>query len=179
MTGVLLWLSSLIAGWADNWFVYRRIGDVIAHHRRLRLLLGERRASAWAVYWRTHISGFAGNVSLGFLLGMVPFIGDLVALPLEVRHVTLSAGSLAAAVSVLGSDVMSTRSFWLAVLGIGTMAILNVAVSFAFAFQLALRSRNLTARERRAVYWSVMHTMVRRPQNLVVIPRTRMGRTAP
>ena len=90
-----------------------------------------------------------------------------------------SPGFIAAAVSVLGSDVMSTRSFWLAVLGIGTMAILNVAVSFAFAFQLALRSRNLTARERRAVYWSVMHTMVRRPQNLVVIPRTRMGRTAP
>lgn len=179
MTGVLLWLSSLIAGWADNWFVYRRIGDVIAHHRRLRLFLGERRAASWAAYWRAHISGFAANVSLGFLLGMVPFVGDIVALPLEVRHVTLSAGGLASAVSVLGSDTMATRPFWLAVFGIFSMAILNVGVSFAFAFQLALRSRNLTAAERRAVYCSVLRTMVRRPQNLVAIPRTRMGRVVP
>jgi len=174
MTGVLLWMSSLIAGWADNWFVYRRIGDVIAHHRRLRLVLGERRAAAWAAYWRAHIMGFAGNISLGFLLGMTPFLGDLIALPLEVRHVTLSAGGIASAVAVLGSDVLSTRAFWYAVLGVLSMAILNVAVSFALAFQLALRSRNLTARERRQVYGSVLRTVVRRPQNLIVIPRARL-----
>ena len=40
LTGVLLWSSSLLAGWADNWFVLHRVGDAIAYNRRLRMTFG-------------------------------------------------------------------------------------------------------------------------------------------
>ncbi len=32
-TGVLLWMSSLVAGWFENWVVYRRIPEGLEHHR--------------------------------------------------------------------------------------------------------------------------------------------------
>jgi hypothetical protein len=32
-TGVLLWVSSLFAGWFENWIVFRRVPEAIEHHR--------------------------------------------------------------------------------------------------------------------------------------------------
>jgi site-specific recombinase len=175
LTGVLLWASAIIAGWADNWFVYRRIGDVIAYHRRLRFVLGQARAKRWSTFCREHISGVVGNVSLGFLLGMAPIVADSFALPLEVRHVTLSSGSLAAAVGVLGFGVVASWGFWLAVAGIVSMAFLNVGVSFFFAFQLALRSRDLPGVERSQIYRAILQAIVRRPASLFVVTNEVKG----
>jgi site-specific recombinase len=172
-TGGLLWASAVIAGWADNWFVYRRIGDVIAYHRRLRFVLGEARAMRWASFWREHISGVVGNVALGFLLGMAPIIAESFALPLEVRHVTLSSGSIAAAVGVLGLATIGTWSFWLAVAGIVSMAFLNVGVSFFLAFQVALRSRDLPRLERSQIYRAIARAIIAQPRSLFVVTRAR------
>ena len=44
VTGVLLWLSSLGAGWLENWIAYRRLPEALAQHRRLRRLIGSERA---------------------------------------------------------------------------------------------------------------------------------------
>jgi site-specific recombinase len=178
LTGVLLWSSSLIAGWVDNWFVYRRIGDVIAHHRRTRLLFGAARAGRFANYMRSNISAFAGNISLGFLLGMTPFVGALIALPLEVRHVTLSAGGVFSAIGVLGFEECKTLAFWLAIAGILSMALLNVGVSFMLAFQLALRSRALPRSERYAIYRALLNVLLRRPQAVLMMPRQMAIKTA-
>jgi site-specific recombinase len=179
LTGVLLWSSSLIAGWLDNWFVYRRIGEVIAHHRRIRLLFGANRAARFSHYMRSNISGFAGNISLGFLLGMTPFVGGLFALPLEVRHVTLSAGGVFSAVGVLGFEECKTLAFWLAIAGILSMALLNVGVSFILAFQLALRSRDLPRSERYAIYRALLNVLLRRPQAVLMMPRRMVIKNSP
>ena len=37
-TGVLLWLSSIGAGWLENWAVYRRLPEAIAEHRIKRII---------------------------------------------------------------------------------------------------------------------------------------------
>jgi len=177
-TGVLLWLSALVAGWADNWFVYRKIGDVLAYHRRLRFMLGDRRAARLAAFCREHVSGIAGNVSLGFLLGMAPVIAENLALPLEVRHVTLSSGGLAAAVGVLGLSTVLTSGFWLAVLGIVSMAFLNVGVSFFFAFQLALRSRDLPRLERSSIYRAIVRAILTHPVSLFMVTSEPEGASA-
>jgi site-specific recombinase len=174
-TGVLLWISSLVAGWADNWFVYRRIGNVIAYQRRLRFLLGDARALRWAAHCREHFSGVIGNVALGFLLGLAPIIAESVAVPFEVRHVTLSSGALAAAVGVLGPATLSSPGFWLAVAGIVAMAILNVGVSFFFAFQLALRSRDLPRLARAGIYRAIARAILTRPASLLFVPPRTSG----
>jgi hypothetical protein len=108
-TGVLLFASSLIAGWAENWFVFHRLDSAIAWNPRIVARLGAARARRWAAWWRANVSGMAANVSLGMMLGLVPALLGFVGLPLEVRHVTLSTGQLAAALGALGWGVLASR----------------------------------------------------------------------
>ncbi|MGO4411680.1 site-specific recombinase [Cupriavidus sp. KB_39] len=170
-TGVLLWLSSLIAGWADNWFALHRVHDVMAYHRRLRYVLGQGGAMKLADFWKRNLSGIAGNVSLGFLLGLGPEILSFFGPHMEVRHVTLSTGSVGTAIGVLGMDALRMPSLWLAVAGIALMGVLNVAVSFALAFYMAMRSRNLPRVDRRELSAAVRRRIVRHPMSLLIPPR--------
>ncbi len=142
-TGVLLWASSLLAGWADNWFVLHRVGDALRYNRRLRLTLGSVGAAKFADTCRSNVAGVVGNIGLGMMLGLVPAILAAFAFSVEIRHVTLSAGAIGIAIGVLGSSVLKTAELWWAVAGVGAMAALNVAVSFSLAFTMAARSRNL------------------------------------
>ena len=88
-----------------------------------------------------NISSLAGNVSLGFMLAMIPVLGKFTGIPLDVRHVTLSAGALAFASARLGLEVLYTPLFWKAVLGIVFIGMLNLTVSFLLALVVAFRAR--------------------------------------
>jgi len=162
-TGVLLWSSSLLSGWADNWFALHRIGDVLTYNRRLRLVFGETGAARIAAFWHKNVSGIIGNVSLGMMLGLVPAILTAFALPFEVRHVTLSTGSIATAIGVLGPEVLKTGDFWWAVAGTVSMAFLNLLVSFALAFQMAIRSRQLPKTNRRTLNRAIWQRIFANP----------------
>jgi site-specific recombinase len=151
-TGVLLFASSLIAGWVENWFVYHRLESALAWNPRITDLLGPSRAQRWARWWRANISGLAANVSLGLMLGVIPALAAFVGLPLEVRHVTLGMGQLAAAVGALGLEIFQQPEFWWCLAGIGVTGILNLAVSFTLAFRVALASRGLQVQERGRLY---------------------------
>ena len=107
---MLLFASSLIAGWVENWFVWHRLDSAIAWNPRIVARLGAARAQRWSAYWRANISGFASNISLGLMLGLVPVVAAFFGLPLDVRHVTLSTGQLAAAVGALGLDAAAQRA---------------------------------------------------------------------
>ncbi|MBK6381701.1 MAG: hypothetical protein IPF72_19395 [Chitinophagaceae bacterium] len=96
-TGVLLWLSSLAAGWAANWSAYRRLPEALAQSRRIRALLGADRAQGLGRFVHRHISGFVGYAALGGLLVFVPMAFAFAGIHLEVRHVTLQAAALALA----------------------------------------------------------------------------------
>src|SRR5258708_3366000 len=48
-TGVLLFASSLIAGWAENWFVLRRLDSVIRYNPGITRWLGAKRADRWEI----------------------------------------------------------------------------------------------------------------------------------
>ena len=148
-TGVLLFASSLIAGWIENWFVVHRLTSALAHHPRIVTRLGAPRALRWAGWWRTNISGLAANVSLGLLLGLAPVLLAFVGLPVEVRHVTLSTGQLAAAVSSLGWQAALDGGFWWCAAGLGATGALNLGVSFWLALRVAMRSRGIAPPDRR------------------------------
>jgi site-specific recombinase len=171
-TGVLLWSSSLIAGAADNWFVLHRVGDVLTHHRRLRLTLGTAGAARLAAFFRKNLSGIVGNVALGMMLGMVPaLIDQLTPFSFEVRHVTLSSGAIAVSSGVLGMHVLHTHQFWHAVLGIASMAVLNVGVSFELALSLALHSRDLRRAQARELRQAVVRRLIAHPMLLLFPPK--------
>jgi len=106
---------------------------------------------------RHNISGLAANVSLGLMLGLVPAFAAFFGLGLEVRHVTLSTGQLAAAAASLGPDILQQGPFWWCVAGVAITGALNVGVSFYFAFLLALRAHNVSGVDRSRIYQAIRH----------------------
>jgi len=93
----------------------------------------------------------------------VPVIAQFFGLPLDVRHVTLSTATLAAAVSTLGWEVMATPQFWLACVGIAAIGLLNVGVAFGCALALALRARDVPKRVRRLVFRAMLRRFTLTP----------------
>ena len=155
-TGLILFSASLIGGWIENWFVLHRLDSAIAHNPRFTTLLGAERAGRWSLFMRGNISGFASNISLGFLLGLIPAFTGFFGLELQARHVTLSAGQLAAAGASLGLNAVNLPAFWWCVAAIPLIGALNLGVSFYCAFRLALQAHNVNwlARARiRRVIW--------------------------
>jgi len=170
LTGVMLWLSSLVAGSADNWFALRRLGDGIAKSPRLSLLLGRQRAERLAKWLDLNVSGLAGNVSLGFLLGLSPSIFAFLGLPLDIRHVTLSSGALAAAVEALGPATLREPAFWLSALGVLAIGVVNVAVSFSLALALALRAHGHAREGLASLPRKLLWRLVRSPGGVLLPP---------
>ena len=169
-TGVLLFASSLIAGWAENWFVFHRLDSAIAWNPRIVARLGAARALRWATWWRGNVSGVAANVSLGLMLGLVPALLSFVGLPLDVRHVTLATGQLAAALGALGWGLLAQPEFWWCVAGIAVTGVLNVGVSFWLAFKVALRSRGLRVSDRSRITRAIRQRLLQQPLSFLRPP---------
>ncbi len=171
LTGFVLWLASVAGGWFDNWCVYHRLPDGIAQLSagtgRGRAVLG-RLGEALS----RHASGWGTNISLGFMLGMMPEIGRFTGLPADVRHVTLNTGivSLAAA---SGAETGANNLTWLirAVAGIGVMFVLNLSVSFACSLFSAARAYELPADDMWGILKRIGRRLVRSPLEFVRWPR--------
>ena len=162
-TGVLLFVSSLIAGGAENWFVLRNIDSVIRYNPRITRSLGAARADRWATFLRKNISSLASNISLGFMLGLVPAFTAFFGLGMEVRHVTLSTGQIGVAVASLGWEVLHDDLLWWAVAMLPFNAALNVGVSFYMAFRVALRAHNVSGVDRNRIYKAIRQRFWRKP----------------
>lgn len=169
MTGVVLWLGSVCAGWLENWAVYRQIPEAIEDHRLGRFL--GRRVMAWVsrVFLR-NISGIGGNVSLGFMLALLPIVGTFVGLPLDVRHVTLSSGTLTFAACTLSPAELLSADFLFAVLGILCILACNFGVSFALALVVALRARGAKTRDDARLAAALLRRIVRSPREFLLPP---------
>ena len=162
-TGVLLFASSLIAGGTENWFVLRNIDSVIRYNPGITRFLGRVRADRWATFLRKNISSLAANISLGFMLGLVPAFAAFFGLGLEVRHVTLSTGQIGVAVTSLGWEVLHDDLLWWAVAMLPFNAALNVGVSFYLAFRVALRAHNVSGVDRSRIYKAIRQRFWRKP----------------
>jgi site-specific recombinase len=174
-TGVLLFASSLIAGWVENWFAFYRLESAIAWNPAIITRFGAARAQAWAHWWAGNISGLAANVSLGLLLGLSPALLGFIGLPLDVRHVTLSTGQLAAAVGTLGWQTMATATFWWCVPTVLLIGVLNLGVSFYLAFKVALRSRGIQLADRARVKSAIWRRLREQPRSFFLPPRGGQG----
>ncbi len=171
LTGVILWLSSLAGGWFDNWSAYHRLPQAIAEHR-LGARLGRGRMQAFAAFWHQHAAGWGTNISLGMMLGMTPALGEVLGLPMDVRHVTLSTGILSLAVSGLGDSWHHQGFVWYALAGIGVMFVLNLGVSFGLSLLTAARALDMSWRELVALGRRLLVRLVRHPAQFVLPPRS-------
>ena len=169
-TGVLLWLSSLFAGWFENWVVYRRLPEAIEHHRFAKRF-GPKRMARLARFVEHESAGFGGSVALGTLLGMVPVFAKFVGLPLDVRHITLSTGSLTLALDSLGANGVTLGATIAACSGIAIIGLLNFGVSFTLALVVALRARDVPRGERRTLSRAVWRQFLSTPLLFFIPPK--------
>ncbi len=170
-TGLLLFAASIVAGWTENAFVLHRLDSAMRYNPRIGAVLGTERARRWADFMRTHISGFASNISLGLMLGLAPAFAAFFGLGLDVRHVTLSAGQIGAAAASLGPAVLHEPALWWAVAAVPAIGALNVGVSFYFAFRLALRAHSVSGLDRARIRHAIWARMRSRPASFFLPSR--------
>lgn len=167
VTGVILWLAALIGSWMDNAAVYYRSVEALAQHPVI-VRLGEARARKLTHYVRHNMGGWFTSIALGYLLGFTPDIGKFFGIPLDVRHVTLSTGTLALAAARFGTAQWGQLWVYHAIAGIALIFVLNLGVSFTIAAYVALRAYDVSAREQWAILLHLVREGIRSPLRFVV-----------
>ena len=171
LTGVILWMASVVGGWFDNFCAYHQLGIAIAEHPAGQTL-GRERLARWGETLTDHAAGWATNVSLGLMLGMTPAIGHFLGLPLDVRHVTLNSGILSLASTSLGQRWFGEGTFLLSVAGVAVMFVLNLSVSFLLALTSAARAYELRAHDHSELLRGLLRRFRNTPLDFFVPPRT-------
>jgi site-specific recombinase len=146
LTGVLLWISSLAGGWFENWVVYRKMPLAISHQRRLRQIFGATSTEKMGEWLRDNASGIGANLSLGFMFGFIPFVGLIIGVPLDSKHVTISSTSATFSLLASAQDPHLLTMVLTTVCGLVLIGLMNLLVSFALALVVAARASALNPR---------------------------------
>jgi site-specific recombinase len=110
-----------------------------------------------------NLSGWTTSIVLGYLLGFVPAMGRFLGIPLDVRHVTLSTGTLALAAASLGRHWLYRGWFLQTLFGIAVTFVLNLGVSFSIAAAVAFKAYGLSKRFRRQLIKHIAASFLRSP----------------
>ena len=170
IAGVCLFLSGVISGYYDNLCVFGQVGARLAVHPLLLRVLRPERTARFARYVEHNLGALLGNLSFGFMLGGVGFIGFLTGLPIDIRHVAFASANTAYALGTLqGHEPESAAAF--AVVGVVLVGAVNVAVSYGLAFATAFRARHVRYERAGLVLRLVLKRLIRRPHDFVWPPR--------
>jgi len=177
-TGLLLWMAAVIGGWFENFAVYHRLPEAVAQHP-FGLRVGARRMKRAADWLERNVASWSTSIVLGYLLGMAPVVARFFGVPLDVRHVTLSTGTLALAAARYGTSSFGHGWLWYAVAGIGITFVLNLGVSFSIASLVALRAYEVPWEEQRQILKFLVREVVDSPLSFVFPVRDEVLSIAP
>jgi len=139
IAGVWLFFSGLVAGYFDNRAAYLNLAERLEQHPLLRPLMPPETRARFGAYVAEHYGALMSNFVFGVLLGVTGYIGYLLALPIDIRHVAFSSADVGYAMSVFIPGASDFALFTLFALLIGGV---NLIVSFTLALNVALRARN-------------------------------------
>jgi site-specific recombinase len=169
-TGFFLFTSGLIAGWVENYIVYGRFALRVRQHPLLMHRLSVKQMNCLVKQIETKLGPLAGNLSLGFFLGMAGFAGTMLAIPFDIRHITIAAGN--AAIAWYGLDQFPGWTYTLMVLiSIGLIGFFNFLVSFALTFYVAVKSRGVQLRDYPEFIGILFHYFRKFPSDFLRPPR--------
>jgi site-specific recombinase len=106
------------------------------------------------------------------MLGFVPAMGSFFGVPLDVRHVTLSTGTLALAAASFGRNWLYRGWFTYTVLGIAVTFVLNLGVSFSIAAAVAMKAYGVSRHDQLRLMKHTAITFLRSPRNFLIPPET-------
>jgi site-specific recombinase len=139
IAGIWLFFSGLIAGYFDNRANLLELKERYFHHPLLKKLIREKRREKLACFLHEHHGAMAGNFFFGLLLGITPYLGYLLDLPLDIRHVAFSTAYLG--YSSMHIDI-SLGEFLMLFLFVLLIGLVNLSVSFILALKVSLLSRD-------------------------------------
>ena len=164
IAGVYLFLSGLISGYYDNQALYHRVPQRLRRVKWLRVLLGERRLTQFAAYVEHNLGALAGNFLFGCMLGFTPIVGQLLGLPIDIRHVAFASANLGYGLVGLQFAV-TPATVAVSVAGVLLIGLVNLVVSFSLALKVALRSRGITADQTEGMWRRVLQRFLSRPRD--------------
>ena len=170
VAGVCLFLAGLISGYFDNLSAYNDIPARIEQLPWARRVFGESRMRRTANYIGDNLGALSGNFFFGFLLGGAWTIGILFGLPLDIRHVAFSSANLGYALAGSGFAPDWALFAWAAA-GVLLIGAINLAVSFALALTIALRSRRLTVKDSPRLWLAVLRGFRKNPREFLFPPK--------
>ncbi len=170
IAGVYLFLSGLISGYYDNQALYHRIPERLRRVRWMRRLLGEERLARVAAYVGDNTGALMGNFLFGCMLGCTPVVGELLGLPLDIRHVAFASANLAYGLQALEFAV-GVWTIAVSALGVMLIGLVNLTVSFALAMRIALRSRGIMPEHTRGITARVLRRFIASPREFIWAPR--------
>jgi site-specific recombinase len=169
IAGVYLFLSGLISGYYDNQALYHRIPQRLRRVKWLRALLGEERLGRFAAYVEQNLGALAGNFLFGCMLGFTPVIGELLGLPLDIRHVAFASANFAYGLVGLQFAVPPSVVI-VSIAGVLLIGLTNLVVSFSLALRVALRSRGITPEQTEGLWGRVLRRFLARPRDFLWPP---------
>ena len=167
-TGFLLWFSSVLSGWAMNWYSFHQLSFLMSENKKLNFIFGKEGTQKITHYFEHALVGIVGSIALGVFLGIIPVFLKILGIPLDVRHVTLSTGALAASIPTLGTEILRTQEFIRAALGIGLIGFLNLTVSFTLALFVAFRAKKISQHKKFLIYRSVLSRFIKSPLSFIL-----------
>lgn len=170
IAGVFLFLSGLISGSVVNRSIHLRIPERIAQHPVLKLTMSERWRERLAGAYARHAGGVISNFWFGVFMGSIGTIGIIFGLPLDIRHITFTAGNLGLGL-VGGEWHVDHWTILTCVIGIGLVGLVNFVVSFGLSLSLALRSRKIPFTDVFAILGSVWERLRLEPMSFFFPPR--------
>jgi site-specific recombinase len=167
IAGLWLFVSGLIAGFFDNRCAYLDLPGRLREHPLLRRLIPTGLRERIADYIDGNYGALAGNFFFGVLLGITGYIGYLLSLPLDIRHIAFSSANLGYVVAGGMPGWGDMTLYFIFVLLIGAT---NLWVSFALAFWVALKARGARIGSVSRLLRVYLQRIAERPRELLLPP---------
>ncbi|MDO4640711.1 MAG: recombinase [Neisseria sp.] len=164
IAGIWLFCSGIISGFFDNRADYLNLNLRLKQHPLLVKILPARIRDALAEYLHRNYGAIMGNFIFGVMLGSTSYIGYLLDLPLDIRHVAFSSANIAYAAA---TDLTNPLLFGFYLFCVLLIGIVNLWVSFTLTLWVALRSRDTRIGSFRKLFNSMIAQIRANPLSLL------------
>lgn len=153
LTGILLWFSSVVGGWIENWLVYRDVPEAMRTSPILKRIFGRDQLNFMSNQFAGTMGGIAGNLTIAFFLAAPVVIGKFMGFNLDIRHVTLATGTITLAFNALQWNIFEYWDQMLIMLvSISIIGFLNFSVSFYCAIRMAANAREVDPKYLKVIF---------------------------
>lgn len=158
ITGIFLWLSSLIAGLVENWITYNELHVALTQNSFMKKLFSKNQLLEMKQNFAVTTGGVAGNLAIAFFLTVPYGISQFTSIPMDIRHITLAAGTVTFALNSLEWNLQNWDLILKMIISISAIGILNFGVSFYFSIRMAALARNLDESQLNKIFRIALRT---------------------